>query len=145
MFKEKAEIDAILKRFMLAKRIYANLFTYYKMQRKLKFTDNVEFEAECLKSLDAINDSLLLILEDKINIPEEMIINLNTLVIDAASDYGLSLEFGVTNPNVNEKVEMVINKINLKIMLIKDMVKEIDIDKENSIAELFNGALNEGR
>lgn len=145
MFKEKAEIDAILKRFMLAKRIYANLFTYYKMQRKLTFTDNVEFEAECLKSLDAINDSLLLILEDKINIPEEMIINLNTLVIDAASDYGLSLEFGVTNPNVNEKVEMVINKINLKIMLIKDMVKEIDIDKENSIAELFNGALNEGR
>ena len=130
---------------MLAKRIYANLFTYYKMQRKLKFTDNVEFEAECLKSLDAINDSLLLILEDKINIPEEMIINLNTLVIDAASDYGLSLEFGVTNPNINEKVEMVINKINLKIMLIKDMVKEIDIDKENSIAELFNGALNEGR
>ena len=145
MFKEKSEIDAILKRFMLAKRIYANLFTYYKMQRKLKFTDNVEFEAECLKSLDAINDSLLLILEDKINIPEEMIINLNTLVIDAASDYGLSLEFGVTNPNVNEKVEMVVNKINLKIMLIKDMVKEIDIDKENSIAELFNGALNEGR
>ena len=145
MFKEKAEIDAILKRFMLAKRIYANLFTYYKMQRKLTFTDNAEFEVVCLKSLDAINDSLLLILEDKINIPEEMIINLNTLVIDAASDYGLSLEFGVTNPNVNEKVEMVINKINLKIMLIKDMVKEIDIDKENSIAELFNGALNEGR
>lgn len=114
-----ANVGAVIKILAIAKRLYANLYVYYRRQRKHMLHNNSNYAVLAAHALNNINDCLISMIQEEIVLPDELKESMEDLIFDAKSDYNLDGEV------VEKDIQLLVDKLELNFKLLLDFADEV--------------------
>lgn len=113
-----ANIGAVVRILAIAKRLYANLYLYYRRQRKHMINSGHNYTVLAAHALNEINDSLISMIKEEIVLPDELKDALEDLIFDARKDYNVEGDFAT-------EVDLIVDKIEVNFKLLLDFANEV--------------------
>lgn len=129
-----ANVGAVVRLLAIAKKLYSNLYVYYRRQRKHMLHHNSNYNVLAAHALSEINDSLISMIQEEIILPKELKESLEDLIFDAKSDYNLDSDV------VDENVKLIVDKLEFNFNLLLNF--EVEVEANLNIRDNIRNAVD---